>query len=199
MNAVLSPAAKSYKATPIEWRAGGREVEAPRELQTAAAALCELADDENGMIDALTNDVAANYRVLTAHVATCRAALDKIEAMARGRLQVEAVSYREQLQSIEALGVPLGMEADADADIFGDANSEANANSSYFGACPVCGESGTVLNIGREHWFVCHDHKIKWHVGSNLFSAWKEENQETWDKNAETLSGYREVEPTRGA
>ncbi len=68
-----------------------------------------------------------------------------------------------------------------------------------FGACPECGQASTVLNIGREHWFVCHDHKIKWHVGSNLFSAWKEENQETWDKNADTLSGYREVEPVRSS
>ncbi len=107
MNALLQNAAKSHVPTPIHWRADSREVEAPRELQTAAAALCELADNENRMIDALTNDVAAMYQVLMAHVATCREALDAIEAMARGRLQVEAASYREQLESLEALGVPL--------------------------------------------------------------------------------------------
>lgn len=107
MNALLEKAAKSHKPTPIHWRADNREVFVPKELQDAAAALCELADDENRMIDALSNDVAAMYRVLIAHVATCREALDQIEAMARGRLQVEAASYREQLESIEALGVPL--------------------------------------------------------------------------------------------
>ncbi len=106
MNALLKTAAKPYEAAPIQWRATEREVEAPRELQDAAAGLCELADDENRMIDALCNDVAAMYRVLISHVATCREALDQIEAMARGRLQVEAASYREQLESIEAFGVP---------------------------------------------------------------------------------------------
>ncbi len=107
MNALLKNAAKSHEAAPIQWRAGAREVEAPRELAAAAAGLCELADDENRMIDALCNDPAAMYRVLIAHVATCRQALNGIETMARGRLQVEAASYREQLESIEALGVPL--------------------------------------------------------------------------------------------
>jgi RecA-family ATPase len=25
----------------------------------------------------------------------------------------------------------------------------------------------------RSHWFVCHEHKVKWCVGSNLFSGWR--------------------------
>ncbi len=107
MNTLLQIAAKPYEAAPIQWRADAREIEAPRELRAAADALRELAADENRMIDALSNDAAAIYQALMAHVATCRQALDGIEAMARGRLQVEAASYREQLQSIEALGVPL--------------------------------------------------------------------------------------------
>ncbi len=107
MNALLENAAKPYEAAPIQWRADARHIEAPRELRSAAAALRTLADDENRMIDALSNDPAAIYQALITSVATCRAALDGIEAMARGRLQVEAASYREQLESIEALGVPL--------------------------------------------------------------------------------------------
>jgi hypothetical protein len=105
MNALFEKAAKTHIPTPIQWR-DPRDVSAPRELQDAAAGLCELADDENRMIDAMGNDVAANYQAIIAHVATCRDALDMVEVMARGRLQVEAASYREQLESIEALGVP---------------------------------------------------------------------------------------------
>ncbi len=107
MSALLQTAAKSYEPTPIQWRAAVHERVAPRELQDAAAALRELADDENRMIDALSNDPAAMYQALMASVATCREALESIEVMARGRLQVEAASYREQLESILALGVPL--------------------------------------------------------------------------------------------
>jgi hypothetical protein len=44
----------------------------------------------------------------------------------------------------------------------------------YFGGCPDCGYPGTndgFLNIGRDHWYVCHLHRTKWRVGSNLFDA----------------------------
>lgn len=105
MSALLQTAAKSYEPTPIQWRATAPEIAVPRELQDAAAWLRELADDENHMIDVMSNDPAAIYQALMAAVATCREALDSIEIMASGRLQVEAVSYREQLESIEALNV----------------------------------------------------------------------------------------------
>jgi hypothetical protein len=42
-----------------------------------------------------------------------------------------------------------------------------------FGGCPTCHETDGFLNIGRDHWFVCHRHRVKWHVGSNLFSGWR--------------------------
>jgi hypothetical protein len=106
MNTLLQNAAKSHVPTPIHWR-DPRDVSAPRELRAAADALRELADDENRIIDAMSNDPAANYQALMASVATCREALDEIEVMGRGRLQVEAASYREQLESVLALGVPL--------------------------------------------------------------------------------------------
>jgi hypothetical protein len=67
----------------------------------------------------------------------------------------------------------------------------------YFGGCPVegCRENDGFLNIGGDHWFVCHNHKTKWRTGSNLFSAWLEENEEIWVKNTERISEYTEVEP----
>lgn len=65
----------------------------------------------------------------------------------------------------------------------------------YFGGCPKCGRDDGFLNVGREHWFACFKHKTKWHVGSNLFSSWREQSEQEWALNAARLAGYREVEP----
>ena len=65
----------------------------------------------------------------------------------------------------------------------------------YFGGCPECGKNDGCLNIGRSHWFICHEHKKRWPVGSNLFSGWKEETQEEWLRNEKLLLTYEEVEP----
>ena len=67
----------------------------------------------------------------------------------------------------------------------------------YFGGCPRCGQVDSCLNVERVHWFVCHTHRAKWRVGENLFSAWQNETEEQWDKNAYQLSGYDEVEPVQ--
>lgn len=64
-----------------------------------------------------------------------------------------------------------------------------------FGACPICGCSDGYLNVGRDHWFVCHRHKVKWHFGSNIFSAWREEDPAEHEDNERQLAPYREVEP----
>jgi hypothetical protein len=107
MNAPGTAAPKTkYKPTPINWR-DARDVNAPKELQAATAALCELAANENAFIDAMSNSTADNFKAIVAHIATCREALDGIEAMARGRIEAETRCLREQLESIEALGVPL--------------------------------------------------------------------------------------------
>ena len=62
-----------------------------------------------------------------------------------------------------------------------------------FGACPRCGRNDGYLNVGRSHWFVCHEHKLKWWVGANLFSSWKQETPRRWHRNWERLHGYEEV------
>ena len=64
-----------------------------------------------------------------------------------------------------------------------------------FGSCPTCGRHDGYLNVEQEHWFICRKHKHKWHAGSNLFSCWKDETPETWEKNLELLNGYTRVEP----
>lgn len=80
---------------------------APRGLQAAAAALCAFAGDDEALTDALCNDTAETFRAITAVVAACRDALAQIETDALARVAFEANYHRENLQAIEALGVPL--------------------------------------------------------------------------------------------
>jgi len=65
----------------------------------------------------------------------------------------------------------------------------------YFGGCPECGCTDGYMNISRNHWFVCDEHRTKWLVGSNLFSSWREEGETIWRQNWERLLSYREVKP----
>jgi hypothetical protein len=63
----------------------------------------------------------------------------------------------------------------------------------YFGHCPFPEHANYCLNIGRCHWMVCDTCKIKWMIGENLFSSWRDENEGIWKANAERIRGYREV------
>ena len=64
----------------------------------------------------------------------------------------------------------------------------------HFGVCPKCFRTEGHLNIGPDHWYHCRKHKLKWNVGSNLFSAWRHESESQWAANAQLLAGYEEVE-----
>ena len=68
---------------------------------------------------------------------------------------------------------------------------------SGFGGCPHCGQDDGYLNVGREHWFFCREHKTKWRVGTNLFSSWREEDEGAWQRNRFTLAEYMTVDPVR--
>ena len=65
----------------------------------------------------------------------------------------------------------------------------------YNGGCPVCGESDKLLNVGRNHWGVCHEHQMAWFIGANLFSGWREQAEADWAANSDKLASYRVVEP----
>lgn len=62
-------------------------------------------------------------------------------------------------------------------------------NKDYFGSCGRCG----YLNVGRNHWGVCTKNKTFWAIGSNLFSSWKEQTEEEWERNIKELSEYTEI------
>jgi hypothetical protein len=61
------------------------------------------------------------------------------------------------------------------------------------GACPVCGAAHEVLNIGDDYWVVCHDHKTKWWIGSNIFCGWRFDHEGMWRENQERLATYDAV------
>jgi hypothetical protein len=65
----------------------------------------------------------------------------------------------------------------------------------YFGGCPKCGTHDGFLSVGREHWFICHMHRVKWCVGANLFDSWKHQDASRFRQNAWLLANYAEVEP----
>ena len=45
----------------------------------------------------------------------------------------------------------------------------------YFGVCPDCRRTNGCLNVGGDHWFYCTEHHVRWWVGSNLFSSWRDQ------------------------
>lgn len=59
-----------------------------------------------------------------------------------------------------------------------------------FGACPFCLREGHCLNVNRDHWFMCPEDRVRWYVGSNLFSGWKHETPVNWARNTLLLDSY---------
>ena len=74
-------------------------------------------------------------------------------------------------------------------------NKFMDANIECFGGYPYCGGYDGILNIEREHWGICRRHQAKWHIGSNLFSGWRDMTEDQWLRDSYELSGYRQVEP----
>lgn len=70
---------------------------------------------------------------------------------------------------------------------------------SGFGDCPTCGRNSGYLNVGREHWFFCRIHRLKWCAGDNLMSTWRNETDADWERNSAFLSSYIPVPPTTDA
>jgi hypothetical protein len=65
----------------------------------------------------------------------------------------------------------------------------------YWGGCPQCGQHDGCFSVERDHWYVCHAHRVKWCIGSNLFSVWRVLSADDFARNAAMLAGFRCVEP----
>ncbi len=76
-----------------------------------------------------------------------------------------------------------------------DADGRRPGVEDSFGLCPICLGEPIFRNIGRDHIASCDEHKVKWRVGSNLFSAWRDETEEVWKQNAADLENFKEVKP----
>ena len=71
----------------------------------------------------------------------------------------------------------------------------------YFGDCPRCWKQdgvlingGPVFDDGPDTWMVCRKHKVKWFVGSGLFSAWLYMTDKELLRGHYVLSTFQEVE-----
>jgi hypothetical protein len=67
----------------------------------------------------------------------------------------------------------------------------------HFGTCPHCHKISGILNVGRDHWLYCAEHKVKWHVGSNLFDSWRHqtEDEQRAIYHSKNFGSYEEVQP----
>ena len=74
-------------------------------------------------------------------------------------------------------------------------NAQQITTNEYFGGCPECGETSGYVNIERSHYGRCDEHKVYWPIGANLFSSWRQETEEDWQRNRELLGSYHEVAP----
>ena len=66
-----------------------------------------------------------------------------------------------------------------------------------FGHCGVEGHNNFIRNLRRDHWMCCDQCKLKWYIGSNLFSTWCDETEEDWRRNFEIIKEYEEFSEDR--
>ena len=64
----------------------------------------------------------------------------------------------------------------------------------YFGHCGVEGHNPVGINIGKANYIGCHECKVFGSVGYNLFSGWRFENSEIWERNSALLDTYEMLE-----
>jgi hypothetical protein len=65
----------------------------------------------------------------------------------------------------------------------------------HFGQCPKCKKNDGFVNIGRNHWFFCRRHRVKWYGGHDVFPGWRDEPAGLWLRNEELMSFFLEIEP----
>jgi hypothetical protein len=73
--------------------------------------------------------------------------------------------------------------------------SKPSADGGFFGVCPTCGSNDGHVNLGSVHWFICHEHKVRWVWDSDMFEEWKYETEEKWEHNRSWLLTYRKITP----
>lgn len=66
----------------------------------------------------------------------------------------------------------------------------------YWGLCPGCFQpSDVIVDMGHEHWAICHEDRVRWCLGSGLFSAWQDRSPVDQLEAELAILEYDEVEP----
>jgi hypothetical protein len=47
----------------------------------------------------------------------------------------------------------------------------------YFGVCPQCRRHDGYANVGKSQYFFCKKHRVKWCIGANVFSSWRDQTE----------------------
>ena len=66
-----------------------------------------------------------------------------------------------------------------------------------FEGCPDCGKDNGYLNGGSPHWAYCDEHRVRWFIGYNLYSSWKDETEEEQLEKWQRIEGYRNLTKER--
>jgi len=95
-------------------------------------------------------------------------------------------------------GRPANKESDATAKP-PDRGSERCVGDFVLGECFAdvkCrhGHETRLFNIGRGHFVACDTCRTYIHVGSNLMSNWRQEDEEVWQRNNDSVEAYELVE-----
>jgi hypothetical protein len=71
------------------------------------------------------------------------------------------------------------------------------ASDGYFGLCPICKKTDGYVNVGRSHWFICEEHRVRWCIGSNVFSSWHYETESEQQRHCEEIGfdTFKDVKP----
>lgn len=69
---------------------------------------------------------------------------------------------------------------------------ELDRDVDYWGGCPQCHQNDGYLNARRRfHYYICREHKVKWYVGENLFTAWRDMSEEELKADHKELPDIR--------
>ena len=53
------------------------------------------------------------------------------------------------------------------------------------------GHKTRIFNIGRGHYIACDKCRSYIFVGANLTGCWRQENKDIWQKNCDSVKGYK--------
>jgi hypothetical protein len=58
----------------------------------------------------------------------------------------------------------------------------------------IHGHPVRIFNLGRGHYAACDACRSYTFLGANLMSGWRNENEDIWQRNLNSVRGYRFVE-----